>query len=123
MSVRIDVEQVRSVLEGPVYRVRTAVIYNQGIDRRIFVFVTDTETFAHVASPWDLENIPASREAALSLGIDYYRLEEVTRDGDEIEEALDYATYTLARISSLTQAYELAVDQFAGAATSSYTGS
>ncbi len=123
MSVRIDIEQVRSVLEGPVYRVYTAVTYNQGIDRNIFVFDTATEVFEHVASPWDLENLPTSRQEALNLGIDHYRLEKVTRDGDYVDEALDYATYVLARIASLTQAYELVVDQFTGSATSSYTGS
>ena len=123
MSVRIDIEQIRSVLEGPVYRVYTAVIYNQGIDRNIFVFNTATEAFEHVATPWDLENLPTDRQDALNRGIDYNRHENVTRDGDYIDEALEYATYTLARIASLAQAYELAVDQFAGSATSSYTGS
>lgn len=123
MSVRIDVEQIRSVIEGPVYRVHTTVVYNQGIDRNIFVFDTVTEEFAHVATPWDLENTPVGKQAALNDGVNYYRLSYVTRDGADIEEALDYATYTLARISSLAQAYELMADQFAGAATTSYTGS
>jgi len=122
MSVRIEIEQVRSVLEGPAYRVYTSVIYNTGIDRNIFVFNTETEAFEHVATPWDLENCPADRQTALNEGIDYYRLDNVTRDGDEVEEATSYATYTLARISALAQAYQLVANQFEGSNTYSYLG-
>lgn len=122
MSVRLDIEQVRSVLVGPVYRVFTSVVYNSGIDRNIFVFNAATEAFEHVATPWDLENTPTDRQTALNTAVDYYRLSAVTRDGDEIEEALDFATYTLSRIESLAQAYELVAEQFAGSTTHSYTG-
>ena len=123
MSVQLDVEQVRTVEEGPVYRVVTSVYYNLGIDRNIFVFNAETDAFEHVATPWDMGNTPTTKQDALDDGIDYYRLEAVTKDYDAIEDATTFAAYTLGRISSLAQAYDLAKTTFVGSNTYSYTGS
>jgi len=123
MSVRLDIEQSRSVIEGPIYRVVTAVDYNLGIDRNIFVFNAETDVFEHVATPWDIDNTPTDKQTALNTGIDYYRLDTVTKDSDTVAEASTFAAYTLGRISSLAQAYELVESDFVGSNTYSYTGS
>ena len=123
MSVQLDVEQVRTVEQGPVYRTVTTVIYNLGIDRNIFVFNAETEAFEHVATPWDMANTPTARQTALDNGIDYYRLSEVTQDRDTLDDATEVAAYTLGRVSSLTQAYTTATEDFVGSETYSYTGS
>ncbi len=122
MSVRIDVTQLRTVEEGPIYRVSTSVVYNTGIDRNIFVFNTETEEFEHVASPWDIENLPTTQAQAILDNCDYYRQSSVIKDWDDIEEAIEFAAYTLSRVSSLAQQYELAESAFEGSGTYSYTG-
>ncbi len=121
MSVRIDVQQTRSVEEGPLYRVVTSVVYNTGIARSIFVFNTETEVFEHVATPWDIENTPDNRAAALLGPIDYYRLTAVTRDFSTVEEAEEYAVYTLGRVALLAREYGLVASSFEGSGTYSYT--
>lgn len=122
MSVRIDVDQNRTVEEGPLYRVETLVTYNTGIDRNIFVFNTETEVFEHVATPWDIDNRPISRDQAILDDSNYYRLAAATKDHSTVDEATEFAAYTLSRISSLAQDYELTSSTFEGSATYSYTG-
>ena len=122
MSVRIDVTQERTVVEGPIYRVTTAVFYNTGIDRNIFVFNTETEVYEHVASPWDMENLPSTRAQAVTDDVAYYRLYTTVNDWDDVGEAIEFAAYTLSRISSLAQQYELVESAFEGSGTYSYTG-
>ena len=123
MSVRLGVEQVRTVEEGPTYRVVTTVYYNLGVDRNIFVFNAETDDFEHVATPWDLDNTPTSKQTALDTGVDYYRLSEVTKDNDTVDDASTFASYTLERISALARAYESVATEFAGTDTYSYLGS
>ena len=122
MSVRIDVTQSRTVEEGPLYRVLTTVIYNTGINRNIFVFNTETEAYEHVASPWDLENLPTSKSQAVLDDVAYYRLSSVVKDWAGVDDATAFAAYTLSRISNLAQQYELTESAFEGSGTYSYVG-
>ncbi len=123
MTVRLEVKQARSVEEDDIYRVVTLVEYNQGISRNIFVYNTETEEFQHVATPWDIENLPNNRADALAEGDSYYRLTAVTRDFSTVELAQEFAAYTLGRISTLAREYNLAVTSFEGSGTYTYTGS
>lgn len=123
MSVRLDIRQIRSVEEGPLYRVVTSVFYNSGIDRSIFVFNTETDVFEHVATPWDIDNTPDNKAEAVVETVNYYRLTEVTRDFTTAEEALAFASYTLSRISLLAREYNLVQSSFIGSNTYAYTGS
>ncbi len=122
MNVRIDVEQVRTVEDGPLYRVATSVVYTTRIDRNIFVFNAATDAFEHVASVWDIDNLPTDKQTALNTSVDYYRLEAVTRDSADVAEASEFAVYTLSRIASLAQSYELVGNEYVGSDTHSYTG-
>ena len=121
MSVRIDIEQVRTVEEGPIYRVYTSVIYNAGIDRSVFVFNTDTEEFEHVATSWDMNNTPNNRDDAALNSINYYRQTEVTKDFSSVTVAIEFAIYTRARVAALTREYDAVETIFEGSGTYSYT--
>ncbi len=122
MSVRIDIDQQRTVEEGPLYRVVTSVFFTTGIDRNIFVFNTETDAYEHVASPWDMENLPTSKAQAITDDVTYYRLAAVTKDWEDVGEATEFAAYTLSRISSLAQQFGLVESAFEGSGTYSYTG-
>jgi hypothetical protein len=122
MSVQIEIQQDRTVEEGPLYRVATSVVYNSGIGRNIFVFNTETQVFEHVATPWDMENVPNSRDEALTDASAFYRLPEVTRDFDVVATAIEYALYTRSRVEQLARDYGLTDDLFVGSGTHTYTG-
>ena len=122
MSVTIQVQQVRTVEEGPLYRVDTSVVYNKGIDRNVFVFNTETEEFEHVATPWDMENTPGTRQEAILGDINYYRLSAVVKDFELVTVASEFAAYTLGRLSALAREYEIVGETFEGSGTYTYTG-
>ena len=122
MSVELQVTQVRTVEAGPLYRVNTSVVYNNGIDRSIFVFNTETEVFEHVATPYGIENYPDSRAESVVGTINYYRQANVVRDFSTAEEAAAFATYTLGRIQLLAREYDIVDSVFEGSSTVTYTG-
>lgn len=122
MTVRIEVNQVRSTEDGPIYRVTTSVINTEGIDRNIFVFETDTQDFKHVATPFDMNNYPAGLAAAQSGGDKYYRKEVADVGyGDNVALADAAATYTLSRIKLLADQYGPVVEEFEGSEDHIYT--
>ena len=122
MSVRIDIQQDRTVEEGPLYRVATSVIYNSGIDRNVFVFNTTTEEFEHVATTWDMEHLPKSKDDAALAGDGFYRLPSVTKDFDTVMTATEFAIYTRGRVAALVREYEAVSTTFEGSGTYTYTG-
>ena len=123
MSVRIEVDQVRTLEEGPLYRVFTSVSHTVGIDRNIFVFSTETQTFEHVATTWDMENLPVGREAALGVNTDYYRESSAQVDYESETTGTAAASYTLGRVQSLAIAYETMAESFVGSDSHTYLGS
>lgn len=122
MSVRIEVLQTRSVVEGPLYRVETQVTYVSGIDRNIFVFNTELEEFSHVATTWDMDNLPEGKLNAENEDKNYYRKDVVRVDYATETLGSEAATYTLSRIEYLARIYAAVVDSFIGAESHVYTG-
>ena len=123
MSVTIEVSQERTVEEGPLYRVDTVVDYASGIDRNIFVFNTESQAFEHVATTWDMENLPIGRTEALRVDANYYRLSQATVDYESETTGTEAASYTLGRIQSLAIAYETMAESFVGSDSHTYSGS
>lgn len=114
MTVRVEVHQERSVIEGPLYRVLNTVTYSTGITSSIFVFDTETALFSHVATPWDIEQYPATRVEAQENLVDYYRQASATLDCDTVSAASEAATYVLSRVESLVNLYDESQVEFEG---------
>lgn len=121
MSVRIDLEQVKIVKTGPVYRVENSVTYARGISKKVFVHNTETGEFEHVASVYDMENYPESRTNANNNAISYYRDSVGYKEFENVQIAEDFTEYTYQRIVALIRTYEQAVESFEGTITHSIT--
>lgn len=122
-TTTIDLRVVHSLEEGGIYRVKIDVIYASNIACEIFVFKTDCNTFSHVATPYDMENIPdITAEAAQLSGNNFYRQKEVTRDYDMVSTAEEYSLYTRGRVEYLAIEYPRALDDFVGSHDYTYTG-
>lgn len=121
MSIRVEIHQKQTILEGPLYKVETEVTYAAGIDRHIFVFDVETQTFAHVARVWDMENLPSNYEDALAEDLDYYRLDACEKSYEAVTDAVEFSTYTRGRIQSLVNAYEIATETFEGESDYTFT--
>lgn len=121
MTIRIEVHQARTILEGPVYRTKTNVTYASGIDSSIFVFDTETQVFSHVASVWDMENYPTNHPDAIAADSLYYRQSSCQKDNNFAVSAAEFAVYTLGRISSLAKAYATATEDFEGEGDYTFT--
>lgn len=123
MSVRIEVSQDRTLEEGPLYRVSTSVVHVTDIDRNVFVFNTDTQVFEHVATTWDMENLPVGRDAAINADVNYYRGDEAIVDYASETLGTTAASYTLGRLQSLAIAYQIMRESFVGSESHVYLGS
>ncbi len=117
MTVRIEIDQTRTVEDGPIYRVTTSVIYAAGVAREIFVFNTETQDFSHVATTYDMENYPDNRTEALTNSAGYYRQAVVDIGYDTVTVATAAAAYTVARVDYLTSTYSTFTDSFEGSDT------
>ncbi len=114
MTVHIELRQTRTLEDGPIYRVKNLVIYASEIQKEVFVFNVVDETFSHVAYPYDMENIPVGKAAAITAGNNFYRVVEVTRDYDTLEAALVFAEHSRGRVRYLASDYETATEEFEG---------
>lgn len=114
MSVRIEIHQARTVEEGPLYRIYTEVIHAVGISRAIFVFETESETFSHVATTWDMETFPDTLAEAQATAANYYRQDRCTKDYEEESVASSFAVYTRGRIDYLVRQYAGMQEDFIG---------
>ena len=114
MTVRIEMRQTRTLVEGPVYRVKNEVYYASGIEKEVFVFEVVSEEFSHVAYPYDMENAPANKPEAVIAGNNYYRQAEVTRDYTTLIKAQEFALHSRVRVEFLTDEFEIATEGFEG---------
>lgn len=116
MTVRIEIHQDRTVEVGPAYKTKTYVQYAAGISRDIFVFNTETQEFSHVATAWDIENLPNSRQSALLDDVDYYRQSEAEMSFEDVSVAEEAAAYVVARVEYLANQYATLSESFEGSA-------
>lgn len=114
--ITIELTQIQSVEPGPIFRSDTAVTSTVGIDQEIFVFQTADDVFSHVASVWDMDNIPATKASAITAGSDTYRETQVVRDFAGIDDAQNFSDYARARTQSLATEYHTLSEGFEGSA-------
>lgn len=119
MTVRIDLKQTSTVEEGPVYRVVNEVTYAEGIPREIFVMDVTTDLFSHVATVWDLQVYPNTKDLALLDGVGYYRVSSCVKDFEDLQTGTTFKTYTKSRVEWLVSTYDDANNVFEG--VDSYT--
>ncbi len=122
MSVHIEIHQVRSVDEGPVFKVDTTTTYASGIEKEIFVFQTDTQEFSHVATVYDMETYPNNYDDAVTTSALYYREDQVVVGFAAQTTAMESAVYTAARVDSLATQYNTLKTVFEGAFDYVFTG-
>jgi len=123
MSVTIDLRVEQSLVEGGDYRVKMSVLYASGISPEIFVYTAACGEYSHVATPFDMENIPYTTAGEAELnGYNYYRKSEVTEDRSTVESAEDYSNYTKGRVAFLAKEFPKAIDGFEGTSDYTYTG-
>ena len=121
MTVRIDLKQTKTVESGPVYRVRCQVTYVENIPREVFVMVTETGLFSHVATVWDMQNYPTTQAQAVSDALSYYLEDDCYKDYDTLQDGLDFAALVASRVTWLARDYEDAIDTFEGVVTQTIT--
>lgn len=114
MSVTIEYNQVRTVVEGPKYRVASLVTYAVNIAKEIFVFDVELGEFQHVATVWDMENVLNNRDAARLAGNKWYRAKECTVEYEAQTSAIEFVDYTEDRIQDLATQYARATGEFEG---------
>jgi hypothetical protein len=106
--------QTRSIV-GTGYRVRDVVTATTGgMKSEVFVFKVADDRFSRVASPSDLEELPAAKADAIAAGKDHYRLATVTQDFPLLVDAVDFGAYIKARLKVLVSEYNTAVSSFVG---------
>jgi hypothetical protein len=122
MTVSVTLVETRTVETGPLYRVKHDVTASVHIDAHVFVFSTDTETFSHVATVYDMEKITCTTlAAAQTAGDEFYRLDEVTKDWVSLDTAAEFAAYNKQRLQFLVTEYEAYTTSFAGVTTTTIT--
>lgn len=122
MTVRIDLKQTKTVEEGPLYRVHNQVTYAHEIPQKVFVFNVETGEFDHVATVWDLQSYPFTKDEAILEHIPYYLASECSREYPDIQSALDFTSYVYSRIEWLVRDYKDATGVFTGVLTHSVRG-
>lgn len=104
MSVSITLIQEHTIIdnEGSVtYRILDQVTASEGISLALFVFKTEDQAYSRPATVYDLDAYPESYNEAVNLGLDYYRLPEVTKDFDAISAALSFEAVIRSRLQVL----------------------
>lgn len=114
MNVQIDIHQEKTVEPGPKFRVSTATVYTYGVDANIFVHDVESDVFSHVATVWDIMNVPTDRTVAQINLEPFYRKPSAVVDFDSQDMAIEAANYTVARVHLLALLYEQMNSEFVG---------
>ncbi len=113
-SVQIKAQFIRSIPYDGLYRVQVDIIDITNIDFDVLVFDTEHDTFSRVATVYDLETYPASKEEAARRSIDYYRGRGAQVDYYTLRDATGFEAITRSRLKLLAVSYSSVVDAFSG---------
>jgi hypothetical protein len=89
------------------------VINAINIDMAVLVFDVEHQRFSHVAMPYDMLNFPATRSAAITAELAFYRDTSAVRDYDNLNEATAFDTVTRNRLKQLAVAWNTTQTAFA----------
>ena len=108
MAMTIQLHQVTSILDGPLYRVKSDVLAATGIDKAVFVYKTATQAFDHYALAADMERYPNTYEEAVQSSAVFYRKMSVQRDWPTTLLMRSDVEITQARIQALLNSMAVA---------------
>lgn len=114
MALRLELRQTNTIEPGPIYKVLNEITDAEDIAPEVFVFVTDTQEFSHVASVWDIMNLPVGHAAAVAAGSDNYRKDTAAVGYPSVDTAIRFVEYIQVRIQALLDAYKTATEDFEG---------
>ena len=109
--------QTRSVVAGPLYRVREQITASVTIDDKIFLFQVADSTYDHVCTVADMAAYPDTRAQAVTDGLGYYRHNDATVDSTDVAVAEEVAAEFIVKIRQLMLDYDAAIVSFAGSTT------
>lgn len=121
-ELTIVVTQKREVVEGPLYKTTNTVESATGIEKEIFVMNTETQVFEHVATVYDMCHLLDTRAAAQEAEDAYYRASVAVKSYESLDDALEFASYTLGRVEYLAEQYDEFTNHFAGEDEHTYHG-
>ena len=110
MAVTLQLHQVTTPLDGPVYRVNNTIVRAEGISGCVFVFKVVNDAFDHYASPVDIERYPTNKDDAIAAGLVFYRRASVERDWDSVHAMNSDLFITVERIQGLLNEWSKIVD-------------
>jgi hypothetical protein len=105
MTVTIKTYIARSIPAENQYRVTFSVIEAINIPPQVFVFDTEHQLFSRVASVLDMEVFPASRTAAITASLAFYRTTSVARVSDTVNDSTEFELVTRNRLTILSTAW------------------
>lgn len=117
MAVSVTHSQIRSVQAGPAYRTLDTVTAAVGIQTQVFVFAVEDDSFQHVATVHNMQQLLNTKAAAVLAGHDAYRLAVVQRDFESLSDAEEFGATLIERMKSLVVEYAEAINNFVGTTT------
>jgi len=120
VTITLELRQVRTIEpgtnpdSGSLFKVLNTVVYADNIPKKIFVMNSDNDYFEHVATLWDMKNVPDTKEEAERQSSQFYRHHIAYREYDTVAVAQHFAVYTRHRIEGLLDAYAEAAGDFPG---------
>lgn len=103
MAVSLELNQVTSVVDGPLYRVKNTVVAATNMQKEVFVFKTATKKFDHYATVADMNAWPDNYDDAKNQNATFYRAAIVQRDWKTTNDMQSDVEITRARLGSLVQ--------------------
>lgn len=87
------------------------------LDIELFVFSVEGDVYVSVATRYDLETYPLTKDEAINAGLPYYRGGAVARDYPTVEGAEAFIAQTISRINYLCLSIDRVAQPFTGTST------
>lgn len=105
------------------FETRINVTDSSNIGMDVFVFDTETAAFSHVATVFDYETYPATRDSASAMNLPFYRGRSILRTDSRLVKAEEFETLTKSRITILCRQWDIVRSDFATAETVTFSSS
>jgi len=112
MTVQLKIQARRQILPENVFRVQMDVIEAIDIDFDVFVFNVLDDGFSHIATVYDLETWPTTKDAALEAGLQSYRGRGVELNFSSPLEATTFETNATYRLRVLKNHWQEVLDEY-----------
>jgi len=121
MTVTLTHTQVKSVSPDAQFVVTDTVTAGVNAPVEVFVYLTETGVFHHVATAADLQAYGTSRATAQTDGDTYYRLATMTATYAHLADAVELSALLISRLRGLCVEQDALLTGFAGTTTATVT--